>query len=155
MDLLKVIYDLKYCKEYNFDRKMSVLDKDNFLSKIVWKIEGNATLTNKDTKETIKINFSNIKPFICNIICGRIVYIQFLFQFWEQEITLNDTYIKELVLKPYLKRKGFTNITPIKVLEKDYEYSLLNTRDITVNEYKRVLSLTNCYNIFKEEIFSK
>lgn len=155
MDLPKVIYDLKYCKEYDFNRKMSVLDKDNFLSKIVWKIEGNGTLTNKTTKEVRKVNLSAIKPFICNIICGRIVDIQFLFQFSEQEITLNDTNIKELVLKSYLKRKGFTNITPIKVLEKDYEYSLLNTRDITVNEYKRVLSLTNCYNIFKEEIFSK
>lgn len=154
MDLPKIIYDLKYCKEYDFDRKMSVLDKDNFLSKIVWKIEGDGTLTNKTTKKVKKLNLSVIEPFVCRIVCGRILNINFLYQFEDSEIKSNDIHIKEIVLTSYLKQKGFTNITPIKVLDKDYEYSLLNTKDITINEYKRVLSLTNCYNIFKEEIFS-
>lgn len=67
-----IIWDFGYGSDDDFDRKESVVRKDNFLNTIIWKFNHHIQSVSNDYGDKAKIDLYNLYPFALTVINGKV-----------------------------------------------------------------------------------
>ena len=148
MEELNFIWNFGYGSDDDFDRKESVVEKDNFLRTVVWKFVSGITVpvvNGYDEKGNVEL--SKLYPFVCRLIQNGKVNPDCMYNLTGYRDEFNNPYTAKNIPKNYIKKYGFINCIPIGILNntddcmshEEYTYNSIPLSDI-----KRCIEITNC-----------
>lgn len=143
-----IIWDFGYGSDDDFDRKESVVDKDNFLRTVVWKFVSGVTvpvINGYDKKDNIEL--SKLYPFVCRLVQNGKVDLYGIYNITGPRDEFYNPYTGKNLPKEYIKNFGFVNCIPIGILNNvddcissnEYTYHSISLSDI-----KKCIEITNC-----------
>ena len=143
-----IIWNFGYGSDDDFDRKESVVEKDNFLRTVVWKFVSGITVpvvNGYGKKDNVEL--STLYPFICRLVQNGKIDLYSIRNLTGPRVEFHNPYIAKNIPKDYIKKYGFVNCIPIGILnniDDCMSYEEYTYHSISLSDIKRCIEITNC-----------
>ena len=137
-----IIWDFGYGSDDDFDRKESVVIKDDFLNTVIWKFNHHTQKISNDYGDKTEIDLYNLYPFAFTVRNGKVqAYIKHIMPLGK---CVSDYNCHKLPSQ-YIEQFGFIDCIPIGIVDREKLLQEWCDYDsITLADIKRCIELTNC-----------
>lgn len=148
MEELNSIWNFGYGSDNDFDRKESIVKKDDFLRTVVWKFVSGITVpvvNGYGKKDDIEL--STLYPFVCRLVHNGKVNPDYIYNLTGPRIKFYNPYISKNIPKCYIEKYGFVNCIPIGILDNVDDcmsYEEYTYHSISLSDIKKCIEITNC-----------